>query len=243
MERIAVYTGTRNIYKDMIMSAKSLIANSAVDEVHFFIEDDDMGVDLPDMIICHNVSDQTYYKPGTPNMESGFTYMAMLRIAMCHLLPYNTALLLDSDLVVEQDCTDIWDIDLTDYYFSSTPEHHRTMHGLLYCNFGVVYYNLKKLRNGKADECIEVLNHQKFNFVEQDVCNCLCQGYIHKMPARFNSTRFTDKTGMRPVIRHYAGVPRPKWINKPEVKKWRNMDWDEVMKLHDQTVARYKKRS
>ena len=239
MKRVAAYTGTRNIYKDMILSAKSLIANSAVDEVHFFIEDDDMGVELPDMIICHNVSDQTYFKAGTPNMKSNFTYMAMLRIAMCHLLPYNTALLLDSDLIVERDATEIWDIDLTDYYFSSTPEQHRTGYGLIYCNFGVVYYNLKKLRNGKADECIKLLNERKFNYVEQDVCNCLCQGYIHKMPARFNSTAFTDKTGITPVIRHYAGVPRPKWINKPSVKKYRNMSWDEVLKSHKNIVQQH----
>ena len=108
MKRVAAYTGTRGIYSDMVMSAKSLIANSAVDEVHFFIEDDTMeDEDLPDMIICHNVSNQQYYKKDGPNMTSQFSYMAMLRIAMCHYLPYNTALLLDCDTVVVDDATEI----------------------------------------------------------------------------------------------------------------------------------------
>ena len=108
MKRIAAYTGTKNIYSDMIMSAKSLIANSAVDEIHFFIEDDTIEEEnLPDMIICHNVSNQKYYAADGPNMTSPFSYMAMLRIAMCHYLPYKTALLLDCDTVVLNDATPI----------------------------------------------------------------------------------------------------------------------------------------
>ena len=107
MKRVAAYTGTRGIYSDMIMSAKSLIANSAVDEVHFFIEDDDIGEELPDIIICHNVKNQKYYAADGPNMTSPFSYMAMLRIAMCHYLPYNTALLLDCDTIVVNDATEI----------------------------------------------------------------------------------------------------------------------------------------
>ena len=40
MIKAAVYTGTQNLYGGMIAAAKSLIANSDVDEVWFLIEDD-----------------------------------------------------------------------------------------------------------------------------------------------------------------------------------------------------------
>lgn len=241
MKRIAAYTGTKNIYSDMVMSAKSLIANSAVDEVHFFIEDDTIEEEnLPDIIICHNVSNQKYYAADGPNMTSPFSYMAMLRIAMCHYLPYKTALLLDCDTVVLNDATPIWDIDLEGYYFSSTPELHRSMHGILYCNFGVVYYNLAKLRDGKADECIKVLNERKFTWVEQDVCNCLCQGYIHEMPTIYNVTEFTcRKEPPKPVIKHYAGQPRKNWVPRAKSQFWRNISWEEVMKRHNKMVEKY----
>lgn len=243
MERIAAYSGTKNIYGDMLTSAKSLIANSAVDKVHMFIEDDEIQEEpLPDIIVCHNVKNQKYFKLNGPNMTSPFSYMAMMRIALCHELPNNTVLSLDADTIIKNDCTDIWDIDLDGYYFSSTPELHRTKYDILYCNHGVVYYNLKKLRNGKADECIQVLNDCKFTWVEQDVCNCLCQGYIHEMPAKYNVTRFTvnNEKLITPVIKHFAGLPRNKWIARPEVKHWRKMPWDEVMQLHKNTVERHK---
>ena len=52
----AVYSGTRNLYRDMATSAKSLIANSSVDRVHFLIEDDEFDEELPDVIDVQNVN-------------------------------------------------------------------------------------------------------------------------------------------------------------------------------------------
>lgn len=231
----AAYCGTRNIYGDMETAAKSLVAMSDVDRVHLVIEDEDIGHALPEIIQCHDVSGQTYFPVGGANMGSAYTYMAMMRIALCHVLPRaHKVLSLDTDTICMKDVSAIWDLPTDGCYLSATHEWHRTGNGLLYCNFGVVLYDLDMLRDGKADECIDVLNRRKYTWVEQDVCNYLCQGRIHDMPATYNSNWWTDKNAADPHILHFAGVAHDAWANRPEVTRWRDMPWDEVMRMHDE---------
>ena len=54
--RAAVYSGTRNIYKRMLTSAKSLLIHSNVEKIYFLIEDDDFPYQLPTEIECINIS-------------------------------------------------------------------------------------------------------------------------------------------------------------------------------------------
>ena len=239
MKQVA-YCGTRRIYDDMETAAKSLIANGCIDRVHFFIEDAEFPRPLPDVIQCHDVSGQDYFKPGTPNMESDFTYMAMMRIALCHeLKDVDRVLSLDCDTIVTRDLSALWDIPLDDCYLSATPEWHRSKNGLQYCNFGVVLYNLDKMRDGKSDECIKVLNRRKFTWVEQDVGNYLCQGRIHEMPPEYNANYWTIKDFFNlpsksrqdlARIVHYAGIKD--FHRYDEWKEYAAMNWDEVMRAH-----------
>lgn len=229
----AAYCGTRAIYVDMEMSAKSLIANSDVDVVHFVIEDAEFPRPLPDIIQVHDLSGQTYFDPNGPNMRSGYTYMAMMRAALCHILPrVSKVLSMDADTICTQDVSEIWDLPIDDCYFSMSHEWHRTGNGFLYCNAGVALYNLKKLRDGKADEVIGVLNTRKYTWLEQDLMNYLCQGRIHDMPATYNSNWWTNKNATGSKIVHYAGVKRAEWADQPLPRKWRAMPWDEVMRMH-----------
>ena len=233
--RQAAYCGTREIYDDMEMSAKSMVANGGVDRVHFLIEDEAFPRPLPEIVTCHDVSTQTYFKPDSPNMASKFTYMAMMRIALCHVLPdAEKVLSLDADTVVAKDLGELWELPMGDCYFAATPEWSRSEHGLQYCNHGVVLYNLAELRDGKADECIEVLNRRHYPWVEQDVANYLCQGRIYEMPPEFNSNWWTDKGQgrRRAAIVHYAGIKRSDWRRKPLARRYQKMTWDEAMELH-----------
>ena len=242
MKKHAVYTGTKNIYPDMEIAAKSLVANSNVDAVHFLIEDDEFPSDIPQIIQCHNVSGQQFFKSGTPNMKSHFSYMAMMRIALCHIFEdLDVILSLDCDTIVVQDISSIWQLPINECYFSASPEWHRSVNGLVYCNHGVVLYNLAKLRDGKADECIYVLNNNKYTFVEQDVANYLCQGRIHPMPAQYNVNYWTCRKGQTvdPYITHFAGIPRDQWIEDSIALKWKNTPWDIVMSMHTGKVMEH----
>lgn len=229
----AAYCGTRAIYGDMETAAKSLIAMSDVDVVHFVIEDAEFPRELPDIVRVHDLSGQTYFPPDGPNMSSGYTYMAMMRMALCHVLPrVGKVLSLDADTVCMADVSDIWDLPMDGCYFAAAHEWHRTGNGFLYTNAGVTLYDLKKLRDGKADECIAVLNSRQYTWIEQDVGNYLCQGRIYDMPSTYNSNWWTDKNAPGAKIVHFAGVQRDGWINDSRVTRWRDTPWDEVMRLH-----------
>lgn len=221
----AVYSGSRNVYEDMVTAAKSLAANSDVDKIWFLIEDQEFPYPLPDYVECMDVSHQPYFDPGGPNMSSGYTYLAMMRAALCYLFPdVDKILSLDIDTICVKDVSDIWNIPLRDCYFAASKEEHRSYAELLYTNTGVALYNLSKLRDGKTDEVIDVLNKKKYTWVEQDVMNYLCQGHIAEMDGNYNANDWTKHND--PKIMHFAG--RGEWRNRPEVLKYKNTDWSDI---------------
>ena len=242
MEKIAAYCGTRGIYDDMESSAKSLLCNSSVEKIHFFCENDEWPTNPPDIIEVHNVSDQAYFSPLGPNMVSGFTYMAMMRSALCYELPETDVVLsLDADTIAMKNVDGIWDTRLYDNCFAAAPEWHKSHDGLLYTNHGVVLYNLKRMRDGFAAQVIDVLNRRQYTWVEQDVCNYICQGYIAEMNSRYNTCYWTNKWGhepeVDPALVHYAGVKRDDWHKWEGVQRYRHMTWEEALAHHQQRFA------
>ena len=231
--RHAAYFATRNLYRDMERSARSLVANSNVDIVHFFIEDDEFPSELPPVVECHNVRNQTFFPKDGPNMQTQYTYMALLRAALCHLLPdVDKVLSLDCDTIAVKDCSHVWDIDVSESYFAATPESWASKRpGLVYCNVGVALMNLEKLRDGKADEIINVLNMHYFRWVDQDAMNYLCQGRIAEMDSVYNANNWVVDSGGIPRILHYAGYDD--WRENVEVHRYRDMPWEKAMELHD----------
>ena len=231
MKKVAVYTGSRNIYDDMEIASKSLIANSDVDKIYFLIEDDEYPKDLPDIIETKNLSNQQYFQPWGPNMTTRFTYFAMIRAALSkEFEDLDRILSLDCDTIAVRDVSHIWELPIDDYYFAASKEPGRSEFGLIYTNVGVALMNLDKLRNGKADECIDVLNRQKFQFVDQDVMNYLCAGYVYDMHSEYNANEFTTPV-QNPRIIHFAGMKRENWRRHPLVKKYETMSWDDVFIL------------
>jgi len=228
----AVYCATRNIYDDMETAAKSLVANSDVDVVHFLIEDAEFPHELPDIIEVHDVSGQEYFPPDGANSCSRFTWMELMRAALPNILDVDRVLSLDCDTICTGDVSDIWDIDVEYGYFAATPESWaKSRPGLYYCNIGVMLMNLDNLREcGKADEIVDVLNCHAFAWPCQDALNYLCQGFIVHMPSGFNKCPWVVDDGSPTRIVHYAA--RNDWRDDPIVRKYRDMPWSEVMKRH-----------
>lgn len=234
MQKVAVYTGNQAVYDDMEICAKSLISHSDVDTVYFLIEDDKFYKPLPDCIKVKNVSKQRYFKFDGPNMSSRFTYFAMMRAALAFEFPELTRILsLDCDTICIKNISDIWNLPIDDYYFAASREKHRSGCGITYTNVGVALMNLDKLRDGKAQECIDVLNRQKFIYLDQDVMNFLCAGRVYNMNSIYNSNNWTEPTN-DPRIVHYAGIPKWQWRRDSELaKKYENMSWNEVFSLRE----------
>lgn len=221
----AVYSGSRNLYPEMAAAAKSLAANSDVDRIYLLIEDPEFPSDLPSYVEAIDVSGQGWFPDGGPNMNSEFTYLALIRAALCHLFPdIDRILSLDVDAFCVGDVSDVWDIPLDGFYLAASPEPVCCGKGLMYCNTGVALYNLDMLRDGKADEVIEVLNRQHFPNIEQDVFSYLCTGRIRYMPPEYNATAYTERTASPRVV-HYAGIKHAEWKNREIVRKWRDAEW------------------
>lgn len=238
--RVVVYCGTYNVYTEMMASAKSLLCNTQVDKVYFLTEDDKFPYDIPDIIENINVKNQKYFPPDGPNFNNAWTYMCMIRTAFPEMFSqYDKVLSLDIDIIVNDDISDLWDYDMTDYYIAGVPENNRQKKSTdpLYVNFGVVMMNLKKLREDNIQQgMIETLNKNKTDCPEQGVYNRYCAGHILPLPNDYNVTLFSHITGepLKERILHYAG--QKYWKHYSNVKKYSNLSWNEVMerqaKLH-----------
>ena len=235
-ERVAAYSGSRMLYDDMIPAIKSLLINSNVEKIYLLIQDDKFPYELPKEVETINVSNQTVFDSRCPNMGNGFTYMAMMRATYALMFPnLDRILSLDIDTIVDRDISDIWDFPLDDYYMAGVPELYMSKPNRPYYNAGVLMYNLEKLRDGKAQEAINYLNRYQKQFLEQDTFNELCAGQILKIPAEYNSTKYTPQTG-NPKIIHYAGYK--KWSDQPHVAKYKNIPWGEIARIRKEKYGK-----
>lgn len=224
--KVAAYSGSRSLYYNMIPAIKSLLINSDVEKIYLLIQDDEFPYELPKEVETINVSNQKIFGEGSPNMGSPFTYMSMMRATYANLFPkLDRILSLDVDVIVDRDISDIWDLPIDDYYLSAVPELYLTTADRKYFNAGVVLQNLKKLRDGKADDIITHLNQFHYTFLEQDAFNERCFRQIHEMPPEYNSTQYTEKTE-NPRIIHYAGIAD--WTDRDLMKKYREIPWSEI---------------
>ena len=206
MDKVAVYAGTRNLYEQMYVCMKSLLANTKMDRVYLLIEDDEFPYKVPDIVKIANVSKQTFFLPGSPNYASPWSYMAMLRCVLSLILPEERVLWLDCDTIVNEDISDLFDLDMDGYYYAGVMEPQKSRDIFRYINSGVLLCNLSLLRDTQKEvELAYFLNNFRFVWADQEVINLLCQGHIRTIDSEYNQNAFTLQC-IRPRIIHYAAV-------------------------------------
>lgn len=207
MDKVAVYSGTRNVYDKMYTALKSLIVNTQMDRVYLLIEDDEFMYPLPENVYIMNVSEQQFFIPGTPNYGNQWTYMSMMRCALATILPDEKRVLwLDIDTIVDEDISDLFEIDLNGYYYAGVLEPTKSKDIFRYVNTGVLLCNLELLRAmDKEKELIAFLNVCKLTWADQEVVNLLCQGRIRLIDSIYNANNYTMAC-IRPKIIHYAAM-------------------------------------
>lgn len=229
--RIAVYAGTRNIYHDMVVSAKSLLYHRGADEVYFLIEDDTFQEPLPSCIHTMNVSGQTFFRPDGPNYRCMWTYMVMMRTALTKLFPdADRVLSLDHDTIVRKPIDFLWSVDISDHYYAAVEELHIRNREHPYINFGVSVHNLAKLRDGTDDKIISDVNTNYHQYCEQDAVNEICKGQILLLPPEYNDMWF-NASGVsddKVIIKHYAARRQP--LNSyPDYQYYERMTWNQIL--------------
>ena len=229
--RTALYAGTRNIYHDMVVAAKSLIYHNGADHIIFLTEDDTFPEDIPDCITTMNVSDQQYFPPTGPNFKCRWTYMVMMRVALPFMFPdLDRILTLDHDTFVLKPIDYLWDLDLGNNYFAAVEEKQIKNRNHPYFNFGVAMHNLAKLRDGTADTIIRSVNSVFFNYCEQDAVNSVCSRHILELPPEYNATHFNEPRvpDDQVIIRHRAARAKPLKAY-PEYQHFDAMSWTQAL--------------
>lgn len=235
--KAAVYSGTRNLYPDMVTAAKSLVHNSAVDKVYFLIEDERFPEELPPIIETLDVSGQKFFPRNGANWKTQFTYMSLLRVCYTKLLPgLDKVLQLDVDTVVVDNIDALWDVKLDGKWFAAVEEKLSTYkpYGPKYYNIGVAMFNLDQVRkDGIDDMLISFLNMNQVPYIDQDAWNGCGIGHDVELPLRYNETVVTGFTET-PAIVHFAGIK--KWqtssraCRREYLKKYREMTWEEALR-------------
>ena len=233
--KAAVYAGTKNLYGGMVTAAKSLLLHSDVNKIYFLIESKEFPYEIPKEIECIDISKQDIFHWSGPNYNSHWTYMVLMRAALTKVFPdYDRILSLDVDTIVEDDISDLWDLDMGDCVIGAVQEYHARFrpYGSQYWNAGVMVQDLKKLRDtGLDDQIIYAINHEKFTYNEQCAINKYCKGRIFDLPTRYNDCYICGMSD-NPAIVHYIGTAywqTDKTIPRYELlEKYRAMSWDDV---------------
>lgn len=226
MDKLAVYAGTRNVYEQMYVALKSLLTNTQMDGVFLLIEDDEFSFPIPKNVVTVNVSKQEFFTPGTANYDSPWSYMDMLRCALGIMLPQEIKqiLWLDIDTIVDADISELFDIDMTGYYYAGVIELQKSTKFFRYINTGVTMSNLDLLRAwNKESEMISFLNTYQFGWPGQDAINLLCQGRIKTIDSEFNHNAYVMPCH-RPKIIHYAAMSINDYRKKWAYKKYEQME-------------------
>lgn len=230
MERIAVYAGTRNVYEDIGTAIKSMIKNGNIDGIVIMAEDDNLPFRLPEEVEVVNVTPWKHLVEKSVNYDNPWTYMILLRVAYAKILPYDKVVSFDIDTVINKDISELWDIDMTGYYFGGAKEIEKTAStGHLYINAGVLMMNLKELREyGMCDRLLEAINTNFYKFCEQDCINDMCRGHILEIDSTYNRAIALTMPSQNPKVFHFAG--HKDWREYHEIERYRQMSWRDVRK-------------
>lgn len=216
--KVVVYAGTSNVYPQMYTALKSLLINTpSIDQVYLLIEDDEFPYPLPNKVTAVNVTEQEYFPKDSPNYNMPWSYMAMMKCCLAHMFPNETVLnakmlWLDIDTIVDDDISDLFEMDLNGYYYAGAMELAKSKDIFRYINVGVLLCNLQVLYQ-KEEELMVYLNSYQMNWAEQNIINLLCQGRIRIMESIYNSSNYTMPC-FRPKIVHFAAIQNYKneWL-------------------------------
>jgi len=221
MEKIIVYPASRVFHNDVMPAVHSAIANSGADTIWIMTDTEDFPNQLPDNVHTIDVSKQEWFKPGSPNYRNEYSFICLVRVALAKLFPDADRILsLDADTIIEQDVSELWNLDMQDYYLAGVPEallSNRLRRP--YINMGMAFFNLEKIREDHLDDkMIEDLNHKWYQWVEQDCINENTVGKVLVLGPEYNASQFSDPCDY-PKIWHFAYTFG--WQNKEVVQKYK----------------------
>lgn len=197
------------MYKPLQIAITSLLQHNTIEHLYVLALENELPFPVPCPHTVINVSGQTYFPPGCPNVSNRFTVMSPIRVCIPDLIAKPKAIVLDVDLVVCDTLQPLWDIDITGKWLAWCPEYKATWNPFghaHYYNMGVVVMNLDQMRRDHAVTImVNELNNNRFEYAEQDCFNKIAvPDLTTDIPVRFNESFCCGYTD-RPAIVHFAG--------------------------------------
>lgn len=159
------------------------------------------------------------------NQMSRFTIGAMFRCSLPELLPdLNRIIYLDADLFVNRDIKELWDVDVREYCLAGVVDEGVAVHNYprilnkypeikkeSYFNSGVLYMNLKKLREfGNLKKLVVdfLIENPEADLPDQDALNVLFHDKVLYLDGSWNQFVFMHRKDnvekLDKAIFHYA---------------------------------------
>ena len=185
-------------------------------------------------IIFHKIYDSRFEKFELPieriTKEMYFRYM------IPEVLPnVDRVLYLDGDTIVNGDISELFDIDLTNFYCAGVSDiyvekigHKKSLNiDGLYINSGVTLFNLDEMRKTNiAENLFKLTAENNFKYPDQDAINVAFNGKIKELDCIYNFKRDHQKTF--PVRFHSAKIVHFVGPNKP----WKKLTLNPVKLLY-----------
>lgn len=215
-----IYAASRNYYPYLRWAINSLLEFNKNCTVYVIAEDDELPFEFPTKVKVTNVSNQEYFGPRCPNIQTQFTYLSLMRVCTPELIKANKVIQLDVDTIVCDSLEPLWNIDLKGKWVGWCPEHRGTYkpYGPLYYNFGVAVLNLAQMRkDGATEQMVQLLNSRYCRYIDQDAMNLLAlPDKSVDIDVRFNECFCCGETD-NPAIVHYAG--RSDWHSNQNIHR------------------------
>ncbi|MGG3888369.1 glycosyltransferase family 8 protein [Metabacillus fastidiosus] len=162
------------------------------------------------------ISKETYYRIMIPDLLSS---------------DITKALYLDCDMIIQEDISKLWNIDINDYFLAAVDEGIKKrrrkslskLEGFGYFNAGLLLINLQKWReNNISTKVIRFIenNHEIIKFMDQDALNFILYDKWLKLNPKWNYTSSHQKRIKidDPVIIHFTGRKKP-WKSEHPYKQ------------------------
>ncbi|MFB3166859.1 glycosyltransferase family 8 protein [Neobacillus sp. 179-C4.2 HS] len=163
-----------------------------------------------------------------------FTQETYYRLIIPDLLDTNVhkTIYLDGDIILNEDITELWNINIEDYFLAAVNEFNKKRHKALsiptkgmYFNAGVMVINLDKWReNDISQVVIDYLknNESIIQLADQDALNAVLHSKWLELDMKWNFTSGklkrliknkkrgrSRKTSFKPAIIHFTGRNKP----------------------------------
>ena len=198
------YAATQDWFEYTIISISSVLFNSKEsDKYHFFILSDNFSEENKNAFYKLNkIKNSEFSFLKIDNSEFGGIFISDLgyatnyRLKLSSLTNEDKILYLDSDTIVLDDISELYNTDIEDYYIAAVKDKSwKAMRWrisndetFVFINAGVVLMNLKLFRKmNLEDKMINYLQNNASNsHTDQDAINAVCINKIKYLPLKYN---------------------------------------------------------